>query len=293
MWYYEWQEQPFGPVSKETVSDALRSGKINQNTLVWHEGMPDWKPLIETELAVLLGISLPTTAQDLSFPSASASTVGVFSRGAKGAPRVNPQGLKRLFGWWLGLTLISLPGLFVTNFLSDDSWVMSLVCIFYIPVLAGAVLQYILTYRFWQVIQDGEQRTTPGRAVGFLFIPLFNLYWFFVAYFGLATDINRYISRHFSSKPTLSIPETHPWLSICYVVVYWIAVINQTILYYQSFSGVVNSMATQSVIGGTTESGRIFTLVLGVIQVVITILVFIDYYRSTLAIREAEELSGK
>ena len=290
MWYYEWQKQPFGPVSKETLADDLRSGKIAQTTLVWREGMPDWKPLIDTELAVLLGGTPPPGNGTMP---ASNPAIGMVYGGDRGTFKIAPQGLKKLFGWWLGLTLAGLPGLLATNFLSDDSWVLSLICVFYIPVLAGAVLQYILTYRFWQVIQDGQQRTTPGRAVGFLFIPLFNLYWFFVAYVGLSIDINRYIFRHFSSQPTLSVSKTHPWLSVCYVVVYWIAVINQTILYYQSFSGVVNSVMTQTLSGGITESGRIITLVLGVVQVVITILVFIDYYRSTLAIREAEELSGK
>jgi hypothetical protein len=45
-----------------------------------------------------------------------------------------------------------------------------------------------------QAIQDGQPRTTPGKAVGFLFIPFFNLYWMFMAYWGWAKDCNAYIS---------------------------------------------------------------------------------------------------
>jgi hypothetical protein len=63
-------------------------------------------------------------------------------------------------------------------------------------LIAALVFQMILLYRAWEVVQDGRARTTPGRAVGFLFIPIFNLYWFFVAKFGLAKDLNGFIDRH-------------------------------------------------------------------------------------------------
>lgn len=46
--------------------------------------------------------------------------------------------------------------------------------------------------RCWSIIQGTTARTTPGKAVGFLFIPFFNLYWTFIAYAGLATDANKY-----------------------------------------------------------------------------------------------------
>lgn len=49
----------------------------------------------------------------------------------------------------------------------------------------------------WEIIQDdGFAMTTPQKAVGFLFIPIFNLYWVFVAYYGLSKQINEYIARH-------------------------------------------------------------------------------------------------
>ncbi len=69
-------------------------------------------------------------------------------------------------------------------------------------VIASAVFHLILLYRSWEVVQDGRARTTPGRAVGFMFIPIFNLYWFFVAKFGLAKDLNAFAERHaINSRP--------------------------------------------------------------------------------------------
>src|SRR4030042_907761 len=50
--------------------------------------------------------------------------------------------------------------------------------------------------RAWAAIQDGHARTTPNRAIGFLFVPLFNLYWVFVALHGFALDYNAFVTRH-------------------------------------------------------------------------------------------------
>lgn len=53
----------------------------------------------------------------------------------------------------------------------------------------------VFLYRCWELVQDGQAQTTPGQAVGFLFIPFFNLYWMFVAIRGLAEDLNSYARR--------------------------------------------------------------------------------------------------
>ncbi len=68
----------------------------------------------------------------------------------------------------------------------------------------GAIIMLVLWYKAWEAIQDGQARTTPGKAVGFLFIPLFNLYWIFQAIHGFAKDYNSYVDRHSLSVPKLS-----------------------------------------------------------------------------------------
>ena len=59
MWYYEFNHQPVGPVSQEAIAELLATGKINALTLVWQEGMPDWKHLGETALAALSRTAVP------------------------------------------------------------------------------------------------------------------------------------------------------------------------------------------------------------------------------------------
>ena len=60
----------------------------------------------------------------------------------------------------------------------------------------GGIYSYVILLRAWKVIQAGGARTTPGKAVGLLFIPIFNFYWIFVAYYGWAIDWTRIRSSY-------------------------------------------------------------------------------------------------
>ena len=63
-----------------------------------------------------------------------------------------------------------------------------------ISVYAFVVL-FILIYKMWKAIPPTMARTTPGKAVGFLFIPVFNLYWWFPALWGWSQDWNSYAAN--------------------------------------------------------------------------------------------------
>lgn len=48
-WYYlDPSHIQQGPMSRDAVTDAWKSGKINLSTYIWHEEMSKWKPLKET-----------------------------------------------------------------------------------------------------------------------------------------------------------------------------------------------------------------------------------------------------
>lgn len=51
------------------------------------------------------------------------------------------------------------------------------------------VFTSILHYQLWSAVPVDSRSTTPGKAVGFLFIPFFNLYWYFPSYVGLSRSI--------------------------------------------------------------------------------------------------------
>ncbi|MCX6004840.1 MAG: hypothetical protein NT082_04130 [Chloroflexi bacterium] len=81
----------------------------------------------------------------------------------------------------------------------------------------GTIIGCILLYKAWKAIQDGQPRTTPGKAVGFLFMPFFNLYWIFMAYWGFAQDYNKYLNVKNLTVPKLSegLFLSYPILMLC------------------------------------------------------------------------------
>src|SRR5690606_4537312 len=79
--------------------------------------------------------------------------------------------------------------------------------LFYLLLLAYGIANMVWIYKFWSWIPP-EQRYTnmwrkyisPGTAVGFMFIPYFNIYWMFVINLGLADIMERLRVQYPSSK---------------------------------------------------------------------------------------------
>ncbi len=81
-------------------------------------------------------------------------------------------------------------------------------------LIAAIVFDCIILYRHWWLLQGHGGRTTPGKAVGFSFIPLFSFYWWFVAYAGLVKDNNAYMDKVGLQRPKMSYGLA---LSVCIV----------------------------------------------------------------------------
>jgi hypothetical protein len=64
--------------------------------------------------------------------------------------------------------------------------------LFFFLYFIAILTPLVFLYKAWALIQDGQPRTSPGKAVGFLLIPIFNIYWQFVVSWGLAKDLNGY-----------------------------------------------------------------------------------------------------
>lgn len=43
-WYYADAGRQVGPIDESALDDLVRAGVIRDETLVWHEGMPNWQP---------------------------------------------------------------------------------------------------------------------------------------------------------------------------------------------------------------------------------------------------------
>ncbi len=93
----------------------------------------------------------------------------------------------------------------------------------WIPLLYAGIVTLMLYYKAWEAIQDGNARTSPGKAVGFLFIPFFNIYWAFQAIWGFSKDYNSYIERH--SIETQKLPEALFLMFVIFSLLTWIPVV--------------------------------------------------------------------
>ncbi|MBM3323584.1 hypothetical protein FJY69_08935 [candidate division WOR-3 bacterium] len=67
----------------------------------------------------------------------------------------------------------------------------------------ASIVAMVFLHKQWSCIQDGYARTSPGTAVGYMFIPFFNFYWVFQAYYGFAVDFNAYVDRYNLVAPRL------------------------------------------------------------------------------------------
>jgi TM2 domain-containing membrane protein YozV len=60
MWYYEQNGNRIGPVDEATMRSLIANRTISIDTLVWTNGMANWTPLQQTQLAAGLPVPPPT-----------------------------------------------------------------------------------------------------------------------------------------------------------------------------------------------------------------------------------------
>lgn len=190
MWYYTLNGQQFGPVDEAKIKEMIASGAINASTMVWTTGMPSWVMIGQSPLAGLVS-NMPPVAPPMYYAPVMVD------------PRVKK--INDLFLWfWLSLAiaggLILLGGIFSGIGAAEFSLGLAILGSIFMGLssvgfIAAVVLFFILIYKAWGLVQDGEARTTPDQAVAFCGIPGWNFYWIFPAFKGLAKDLNRVMAK--------------------------------------------------------------------------------------------------
>jgi uncharacterized RDD family membrane protein YckC len=113
IWYYlDAERKQNGPVAAEIIRNALRDGRISADTLVWRDGLVDWRPL--QQLADELGLS-PTSAS----PSARSSDTNInadhrpptdIASASGGSGDVVPAGfMRRWAALFLDTLILAIP----------------------------------------------------------------------------------------------------------------------------------------------------------------------------------------
>ena len=280
MWYYEFAHRPVGPVDTETIKQLLANGNINAATLVWSEGMPSWLPLQQTELAHIW----ESVSQNMPQPAMQMPVAYVQPNHS-----VKSSVLKNLFVWWLVLESLTFAYLVFNYFLPTGSIKTAISCGFEIPIMAASVLLFVLLFKFWQVVQDRFARTTPAKAIGFLFIPFFNIYWNFVAIFGLSKELNRFSRQHLEFKPIAQVNKSHPLFALFSVIASYL--FTGYLFYYMihAFSLVFANQRNPGVYNNAIKSMTLPMAIISLVSVLIQIILIIDLYRAASSILTSEE----
>ncbi len=115
-------------------------------------------------------------------------------------------------------------------YLDKDNALVFFLCV--VSFLLSGLFGCLILHKLWSLIPTHKAKTTPDKAVGFLFVPFFNFYWNFVAIHGLAKALNAESGRRSVSEvacfiycylfvvaPLVAIIENQSWmLAIGYIV---------------------------------------------------------------------------
>lgn len=235
-WYVMQGEEQLGPYSGTQLAEFAAAGNVIRESLVWAEGMESWLPagqiegLFPTPAPVAQAAPRGPSPANPYAPPAGGLTI--HSRGAAldlhepyPSPGVKNTGMGAFLFMFLGGIVLCGIGFLIGGVIGQSAERMSetdqisggmiggsLAAL--LLILGGCILNalsfipvYIALYRAWKCLEPGGYaRTTPGAAVGMLFIPFFNYYWIFQAFKGLASDWNTTVQSYpdLKAAPRLS-----------------------------------------------------------------------------------------
>lgn len=100
---------------------------------------------------------------------------------------------------WTGVRIIAgilgALGLMLAIRKADHSTLIATFAAANVFLICSVAIELALFYKMWAAIQDGQASISPAKAVGFLFIPVFNIYWALLMVTGFAEDYNAFIQR--------------------------------------------------------------------------------------------------
>ena len=86
---------------------------------------------------------------------------------------------------------------------------MLFMTLWYFVLIAYGIISMVWLYKIWCWFPPEQRHTnlwkkyiSPGTAIGFMFIPYFNIYWIFVLYLGMADILERMMVQYPTTKPS-------------------------------------------------------------------------------------------
>jgi hypothetical protein len=109
---------------------------------------------------------------------------------------------------------------------------LALLIIGAVILIIPGILNLIFIYRAWFLIQPGGASITPGKAIGFLFIPVFGPIWMWIVLFKLPGEWNNIVSQYANttSAPRMSIGTVFCLMFIPFIgTLIWVAQLSKAI----------------------------------------------------------------
>lgn len=229
---------PIGPLTHTDLRVRANARVVRHDTLVWRRGWPEWRAA--------------GTLPELGLPGPhSVRSPSPFAIAPMRLSAYDPRSLSALHAWSMalaavgGMLLCSMIAMFVVAAFRVasheranpgvplDATTTGLFILGGLVMAIGVLISFasaavwgVCHYRWWRQIQDGFARTGPGRAVGLLFVPFFQLYWCFIAIRGLAMDLGSFMDRNSIDGPRPSVPlATATCVLLCLVNVPYLGVL--------------------------------------------------------------------
>lgn len=212
--------QKTGPLNTQHLQQLVINGQIAANTQVWTEGLENWVSASHVE-----GL-IPPQHQTVNPNPYSPPTSQPIATGITGASEYPVPKIKKtdsfipfvilsilsilliLWGYHIYLPYIEeihhtleqqnirLP----IRLIEVGYHNTALIQIGFLGYIVTGVMRLIYVYRGWALFKPVDAATTPTKAVAFLFIPLFNVYWTFIAYWKWACEWNRITSSYSNTQ---------------------------------------------------------------------------------------------
>jgi len=175
-WFYTQNGQQAGPVGDEVLRNMAASGQLQPADMVWKDGMASWmtagsvKELFPTICAPPTDVAPIVDAVSLTGHAQTSTATSV------AAPF-------QVIGYYT-------PGLWA-NSQRHQLTELSSGLVVLLHLITGGLFSTI-----WFGMMHGKMPVnrhddpSAGKAIGFMFIPLFNIYWMFFMYGRLCTRIN-------------------------------------------------------------------------------------------------------
>lgn len=194
--------QQFGPLEENAVREMIKKGQLSQKDSAIGQGQHEWR-------------TLGTMFPDMFQTPATTPLSGSHAAPALSAAQMNKPRMRKRFigGIYVASVILLVLGLViggVTSLVSAEIMPEGLLVggaviasVAYIQFLVvHIIVMFYILFKMWDSIQDGVS-TSTGKAIGFLFIPIFSIYWIFKAWGGFPAEYNEFIERHQLNVPRL------------------------------------------------------------------------------------------